>query len=102
MVTQGHQVAPAELEAHILANPSVEGCVVIPVHDERAGEVLKAFVKANTSNPGVELARDISLHIQQHKARFKRQTGGLEFVDAIPKGPTGKILRRVSRDQELK
>ena len=77
-------------------------CAVISIPDEWAGEVPKAFVKVNSHSPGVELARDISLHVQQRKARFKWLAGGVEFVDVIPKSPTGKILRRVLRGQELK
>ena len=75
---------------------------MIPVPDERAGEVPKAFVKANASKPGEELADAISIYVQQYKARFKWLAGGVEFVDAIPKSPTGKILTRVLRDQESK
>lgn len=80
----------------------MEECAVISIPDEWAGEVPKAFVKATTASPGIELAHAISVHVQQQKARFKWLDGGVEFVGAIPKSPTGKILRRVLRDQELK
>jgi acyl-coenzyme A synthetase/AMP-(fatty) acid ligase len=49
-ITEDHQVAPAELEACLLDHPAVADCAVIPVPDEKAGEVPKAFVvKAATT-----------------------------------------------------
>ncbi|KAI1114196.1 hypothetical protein F5Y14DRAFT_451375 [Nemania sp. NC0429] len=102
---KGHQVAPAELEAHLLTHPSVGDCAVIPVPDERAGEVPKAFVVKSASaaasgRPDAEVARDIAAHVEAHKARYKWLKGGVEFIDAIPKSPSGKILRRLLRDKE--
>ena len=98
------QVAPAELEAHLLAHPSVADAAVIPVHDEAAGELPKAFVVKSASvgfeeNNGL-LTREIQKHVEQHKARHKWLKGGVEFVDVIPKSPSGKILRRLLRDRE--
>ncbi|RBA22409.1 hypothetical protein FPRO05_00756 [Fusarium proliferatum] len=99
---KGHQVAPAELESHLLTHPAVSDCAVIQIPDARAGEVPKAFVvKANhASQSDEELARDIQRHVEEHKARYKWLKGGVEFIEAIPKSPTGKILRRKLRDRE--
>ncbi|KAI1163461.1 hypothetical protein F5B18DRAFT_619575 [Nemania serpens] len=103
--TKGHQVAPAELEAHLLTHPAVHDCAVIPVPDERAGEVPKAYVVRSASavaagKPDAEVARDIAAHVEAHKARYKWLKGGVEFIDAIPKSPSGKILRRLLKDKE--
>ncbi|CVK95009.1 probable phenylacetyl-CoA ligase [Fusarium mangiferae] len=99
---KGHQVAPAELESHLLTHPAVSDCAVIQIPDARAGEVPKAFVvKANHANQsGEELVRDIQRYVEEHKARYKWLKGGVEFIEAIPKSPTGKILRRRLRDRE--
>ncbi|RDW62156.1 putative phenylacetyl-CoA ligase [Coleophoma cylindrospora] len=101
---KGLQVAPAELEAHLLAHPSVADVAVIPVPDDAAGEVPKAFI-VKSSSVGLEendrmVARDIAKHVQDHKARHKWLKGGVEFIDVIPKSPSGKILRRLLRDKE--
>ena len=101
---KGLQVAPAELEAHLLSHPSVADCAVIPVPDEAAGEVPKAFVVKSTS-VGIEdndrlIARQIARHVEEHKSRHKWLKGGVEFIDVIPKSPSGKILRRLLRDKE--
>lgn len=100
---QGHQVAPAELEAHLLASEFVSDCAVIQVPDERAGEVPKAYVVKTGSCAGKsdeEVARAICKHVEEHKARHKWLKGGVEFIDVIPKSPSGKILRRLLRDKE--
>lgn len=101
---QGLQVAPAELEAHLLTHPAVNDCVVIGVPSDREGEVPKAFVVKSPS-VGLEesdrmVARDISRHVEQHKAKHKWLKGGVEFIDIVPKSPSGKILRRLLRDKE--
>ncbi|KAH8662127.1 hypothetical protein BX600DRAFT_382106 [Xylariales sp. PMI_506] len=101
--TKGHQVAPAELEAHLLSHPAVNDCTVIPVPDESAGEVPKAFVvksAAYLSKSNEETAREICKHVEDHKSRYKWLKGGVEFIDVIPKSPSGKILRRLLKDQE--
>lgn len=101
--SQGHQVAPAELEAHLLSHPAVEDCAVIPVPDDRAGEVPKAFVvkaPAFVDKPDEEVAKAIAKHVEDHKATYKWLKGGIEFIDVVPKSPSGKILRRLLRDQE--
>ncbi|SCV47112.1 probable phenylacetyl-CoA ligase [Fusarium fujikuroi] len=99
---KGHQVAPAELESHLLTHPAVSDCAVIQIPDARAGEAPKAFVvKAkHTSQSEEELVRDIQRYVEEHKARYKWLKGGVEFIEAIPKSPTGKILRRKLRDRE--
>ncbi|GKT42464.1 acyl-CoA ligase easD [Colletotrichum spaethianum] len=100
---KGHQVAPAELEAHLLTHPAVSDTAVIQVPDDRAGEVPKAYVvraAAHASKPDAEVAADICKYVEEHKARHKWLKGGVEFVDVIPKSPSGKILRRLLRDRE--
>ncbi|KAB5529064.1 phenylacetyl-ligase [Coniochaeta sp. 2T2.1] len=100
---KGHQVAPAELEAHLLTHPAVADCAVIQIPDERSGEVPKAFVvKAPDylSKPDVEVAQTLDAYVAEHKAPYKWLKGGVEFLHVIPKSPSGKILRRLLRDRE--
>ncbi|KAF5020428.1 hypothetical protein F66182_7555 [Fusarium sp. NRRL 66182] len=100
---KGHQVAPAELEAHILSHPLVDDCAVIQVPDLRAGEVPKAFVVKSPQAEGKsdeEVTQSVNKHVEEHKARHKWLKGGIEFIDVIPKSPSGKILRRLLRDRE--
>ncbi|KAL8676653.1 MAG: hypothetical protein Q9186_006852 [Xanthomendoza sp. 1 TL-2023] len=101
---KGMQVAPAELEAHLLTHPSIADCAVIPIPDDAAGELPKAYVVKSPS-VGLEtnerlLAREIQKHVEGHKARHKWLKGGVVFVPEIPKSPSGKILRRMLKERE--
>ena len=68
----------------------------MPLPDEEAGEIPKAFV---VTKPGetvtAEALRD---YVAEHVAHYK-QVRALEFIDEIPKSASGKILRRVLRDR---
>lgn len=79
-------------------------CAVISTPDEAAGEVPKAYV-VKSQSVGLEendrmLIRDIQKHVENNKARHKWLKGGVEFIDVIPKSPSGKILRRLLRDKD--
>jgi acyl-coenzyme A synthetase/AMP-(fatty) acid ligase len=98
------QVAPAELESLLLSHPAVADCAVISTPDEAAGEVPKAYV-VKASSIGLEesdrlIIRDIQRHVEKSKARHKWLRGGVEFIEVIPKSPSGKILRRFLRDKD--
>ncbi|KAJ5512655.1 hypothetical protein N7463_002207 [Penicillium fimorum] len=98
---KGLQVAPAELESHLLAHPDVSDCAVIAIPDDRAGEVPKAIVvKSPTAGSDESTLQALVKYVEDHKARHKWLKGGIRFVDVIPKSPSGKILRRLLRDQE--
>ncbi|KAF7597599.1 hypothetical protein BBP40_000077 [Aspergillus hancockii] len=93
---KGNQVAPAELEALLLEHPAVADVAVIgvPVNDDegpRAYLVLKPGQSAS--------AQDIVAFMDGKVSAIKRITGGVIFTDAIPKNPSGKILRKVLRDR---
>lgn len=80
-MSKGLQVAPAELEAHLLTHPSVADCAVIPIPDDAAGELPKAYV-VKSSSVSLEdnhrmVTRDIQKHVEQHKARHKWLKGGM-------------------------
>jgi len=93
---KGFQVPPAELEALLVAHPKVADVAVIGVPDEEAGELPKAFV---VPQPGSELtAEELQEYVSGHVASYKR-VRLVEFVDEIPKSPSGKILRRMLRDR---
>ncbi|KAG5657898.1 hypothetical protein KAF25_007931 [Fusarium avenaceum] len=99
----GHQVAPAELEAHLLSHPYVSDCAVIQVPNDRTGEVPKAYIVKSDKcgeQPDEAIAHAICKHVEEHKPRFKWLRGGVEFIKLIPKSPSGKILRRLLRDRE--
>jgi len=92
---KGFQVAPAELEAVLLGHASVADAAVIPLADDEAGEVPKAFVVRKGPVGEAELLAYVAERVAPHK-----KLRALEFVDQIPKSPSGKILRRVLVERE--
>ncbi|KAK7388497.1 hypothetical protein VNO78_23313 [Psophocarpus tetragonolobus] len=89
---KGFQVAPAELEAMLIANPNISEAAVVPMKDEAAGEIPVAFVVRSN---GSEITEDeIKQYISKQVVFYKR-IGRVFFTDSIPKAPSGKILRKV-------
>ncbi|RMZ91015.1 hypothetical protein DV736_g1733, partial [Chaetothyriales sp. CBS 134916] len=90
---KGLQVAPAELEACLLKHSAVADCAVIPVDDDRAGEIPKAFVvkskEVSLEQADAAVIKSIQRYVEKEKARHKWLTGGVEFIDVIPKSPSG-------------
>ncbi len=87
---KGRQVAPAELEALLLSHPAIADAAVIPSPDADAGEIPVAFVVAKEMVSATDIMNFVSERVAPHK-RIRR----VEFVDQIPKNPTGKIMRRL-------
>jgi acyl-CoA synthetase (AMP-forming)/AMP-acid ligase II len=90
----GYQVAPAELEALLLAHPSVADAAVVGRPDERHGELPMAYVVAS----GPLDPEAVTNWLAERTASYKR-LADLVVVDALPRTPSGKLLRRVLRDR---
>ncbi|XP_066352758.1 4-coumarate--CoA ligase 5 [Miscanthus floridulus] len=88
---KGFQVAPAELEAMLIAHPSIADAAAVPLKDDSCGEIPVAFV---VTSGGSEITED---EIKQYVAKqvvFYKRLHKIFFVEAIPKAPSGKILRK--------
>jgi 4-coumarate--CoA ligase len=97
---RGFQVAPAELEALLLTHEAISDAAVIPVPDDEAGELPRAYVVLNSTEAASEIQeKDIYEWVKEKVAPYKKLKGGVIFTDVIPKAASGKILRRVLRDQ---
>lgn len=93
---RGFQVAPAEIEAVLQGHAGVEDCAVFGVPDAANGEAIVAAVK---SCGPVEADELIAL-VGDRLASYKRPSG-VVFVSEIPRLPSGKVLRRVLKEQRL-
>ena len=82
------QVAPAELEALLVTHPDVRDAAVVRAPDPEAGEIPVAYVVGDVD--GDALMAWVAERVAPHK-RVRR----VEHIDAIPKSPSGKILRRL-------
>ncbi|KAL7073282.1 hypothetical protein ACQ4LE_007340 [Meloidogyne hapla] len=93
---KGLQVAPAELEGLLLSHPDIRDCAVIGVSDNLCGEVPKAFIVPDSDNLTEE---NVKIFLKDKVASYK-QPKYVEFVEIIPKSPSGKILRRLLQDKK--
>jgi long-chain acyl-CoA synthetase len=92
---RGFQVAPAEVEAVLHGHPAVADCAVFGVPDAVGGE---AVVAAVTRSGAVEADELIAL-VAERLASYKRPSR-VVFVPEIPRLPSGKVLRRVLKEQQ--
>jgi len=94
---KGFPVAPAEVESVLLEHPAVRDCGVVAKPDSTAGEIPCAFI---VLRPGFvasdELDQELRAFVADRLARHK-QPREIRFVDAVPRTPSGKILRRELR-----
>jgi long-chain acyl-CoA synthetase len=96
---KGFSVAPAQLEALLLEHPAVADVAVIAKPDTQAGEIPKAFV---VLREGYEnLSTDELIVWANGKLATYKSVREIEFITAIPRNPSGKILRRVLKEREL-
>ncbi|MEZ5393911.1 MAG: AMP-binding protein [Bryobacterales bacterium] len=95
IISGGENISSIEIEKTIAAHPAVYECAVIGVPHEKWGETPRAIVALK---PGETLDADaIRQHVREHLAGFKVPSQ-VDFVPELPKGATGKILKRVLRE----
>ena len=99
---RGFQVAPPELEGLLLTHPDIADAAVIGIpgkNKARDDEKPRAYI---VRQPGSKVTEDDVKHIISNTlASYKRLTGGVVFVPEIPKSPSGKILKRILREQAV-
>ncbi len=94
---KGFSVAPAEIEAVLFEHDAVADCAVIGRPDPDAGEVPKALV---VPKEGEKIDPQALLDFVAQRVAGYKKLRDVEFVDQIPKNPSGKILRRVLKERE--
>ena len=96
ILVAGENVYPAEIENVLEGHPGVAEAVVVGAPDERWGEYVHAFVvPAPEQQPS---PRDLHTFLVRKLASFKLPAR-YEFIDSVPRNPSGKILRRELRDR---
>ncbi|CAD5221491.1 unnamed protein product [Bursaphelenchus okinawaensis] len=92
---KGFQVPPAELEDLLLSHPLIADAAVIGVRNQKSGELPKAFIVRRNKTL---TASEVQKFVADKTAHYKHLKGGVEFIDEIPRSPSGKILRKHLRD----
>jgi fatty-acyl-CoA synthase len=95
IISGGENIYPAEVESAICDHPDVAEVAVVGVPDERWGEAVKAIVVMKQGKEAT--AADIINFTRERIAGFKTPKS-VEFIEALPRNPSGKILRRHLRD----
>ncbi|MFI6084142.1 4-coumarate--CoA ligase family protein [Streptomyces sp. NPDC051217] len=95
---KGFQVAPADLEALLLAHESIADAAVIGVQDEDGNEIPKAYIVRQSGAAGLTEA-DVMSYVAEHVAPHKK-VRRVEFIGGVPRAASGKILRRELRARE--
>lgn len=99
--SSGYRVSPFEVESCLCSHPAVLEAAAVASPDPLRGMVVKAFLVLRSGwEPTQTLAAQIQDYVKQHAAPYKypRQ---IEFLEALPKTPSGKIKRRELRQREL-
>ncbi|MGX1563255.1 long-chain-fatty-acid--CoA ligase [Streptomyces sp. NPDC055506] len=96
VLVAGENVYPAEIENVLESHPSVAEAVVVGAPDERWGEYVHAFVVPTAGQQ--PKPRDLHAFLVPRLASFKLPAR-YEFIDSVPRNPSGKILRRELRDR---
>jgi acyl-CoA synthetase (AMP-forming)/AMP-acid ligase II len=93
IISGGENIYPAEVENVLMSHPAVADCAVIGVPDDKWGETPKAIVVLTEETADRELIG----YCRDRLAHFKCPTS-VDRVDAIPRNPTGKVLKRRLRE----
>ncbi|KAK5170923.1 uncharacterized protein LTR77_004067 [Saxophila tyrrhenica] len=94
---RGFQVAPSEIEGVLLSHPLVKDAAVIGVVRGEAGELPRAYVVVEAGKTLTE--EEVRSWVGEKLARYKQVEGGVKFVESIPKTVSGKILKRVLKEE---
>ena len=97
----GYRIGPTEVENALQEHRAVVESAVVASPDTERGEVVKAYVVLREGvEPSEALIADIQRHVKESTAPYKYPRR-IEFVESLPKNPSGKLLRRVLRDREF-
>jgi long-chain acyl-CoA synthetase len=98
IISAGVNIYPAEIEGTLITHPAVRDVAVFGIPDEEFGEQVKAAVELSDGvEPTEEVAAELLAHLRVSLAGYKVPRT-IDFVDAMPRTPTGKLYKRLLRD----
>jgi acetyl-CoA synthetase len=99
ITSAGYRIGPFEVESALMCHPAVGEAATVGVPDELRGHIVKAYVVLKTGRDGSGALRgELQQHVRSTLAAhaYPRE---IEFVDGLPKTPSGKIQRVLLRSQ---
>jgi acetyl-CoA synthetase len=97
----GYRIGPSEIENCLVQHPAVANAAVVPKPDAERGALVKAYVVLAPGHAGDEaLVRALQQHVRGRLAPYEYPKE-IEFIEQLPMTTTGKVQRRVLRQQEL-
>jgi long-chain acyl-CoA synthetase len=97
IICGGYNIYPIEIENLLYEHPKILEASVVGIPDERMGEIPKAYVVLKAGQTATE--QEVMDFVKERLAAYKKLRA-VKFLDALPKGPTGKILRRALREKQ--
>lgn len=99
IISGGVNIYPAEIEAVLVNHPRVVDAAVFGIPHEEFGEEVKAAIELNEGEvPSGEIVEELIAHCKEHLASFKAPRS-IDFLEQMPRNPTGKLMKRVLRDK---
>jgi long-chain acyl-CoA synthetase len=99
IISGGVNIYPAEIEAVLVTHPAVRDAAVFGIPNDEFGEEVKAAIELREGlAPSDELAAELIGHVRAHLAGYKAPKS-VDFEDALPRHPTGKLYKRLLRDR---
>ena len=95
----GYKIWPAEVEMLLYKHPAVQEACIIAARDAYRGETVKAVVVLRAEARGTTKPEDITNWAREHMAAYKVPKL-VQFVDALPKSGSGKVMWRQLQDEE--
>ncbi|MEM5437814.1 acyl-CoA synthetase [Paraburkholderia diazotrophica] len=100
ITSSGYRIGPFDVESALIEHPAVYEAAVIGVPDAERTEIVKAFVVLRSGyHGGPELAEELTQHVKRRLSAHAYPRA-IEFLDELPKTPSGKIQRFILRKME--
>jgi len=99
IISGGFNIYPSEIEQVLWSHPAVQDCAVIGVPDEKWGEAVKAVVELNR---GEQVTAEELVALCKERLGSVKAPKGVDFVDALPRSPVGKVLKKDLREKYWK
>jgi len=94
IISGGENIYPAEVENALFGHPAVADVAVVGIPDDKWGEAVKAIV---VKRPGATVTPDELIAFARERIAHYKAPRSVDFVDTLPRTPTGKILKRELR-----